>query len=307
MRISFPDTARPRQAAKNLSRVSPTKKLSEIQSVLAATLGYRDWYELTAARGSPVALAPTSPDALRIVGAVADALNISDTDALYALSKARLLAPKPWSMTEQLELQARLWRLRLFSGSKRGHAGTVVRDRGHGGDARAYLVSEGGLSRILLDTGLAHRASSELITPRKPLPDFVPARLWEPYGYWTLADGSEVLFSRDYFPLWRIANDIVERMEPWWWIDWTSQQYFTTASAAARWATGLTRDLAVAKLEKARIFELPKLVGAMPHIFAPGIEGFEQAVSKLGAATASTRALPTYARPNQLLRSDSRP
>jgi hypothetical protein len=35
-------------------------------------------------------------------------------------------------------------------------------------------------------------ADFELVTPRVPLEDFVPARLWLPYGYWTLATGPKL-------------------------------------------------------------------------------------------------------------------
>ena len=48
-----------------------------------------------------------------------------------------------------------------------------------------------------------------------------------PYGWWTLADGSEVLFSRTYTPLWhRDPSGVVTRADPSEWIHWTKQSWF---------------------------------------------------------------------------------
>ncbi len=58
----------------------------------------------------------------------------------------------------------------------------------------------------------------EVVTPRFPLPDFVPSRIWLPYGVWKLSDGSEVLFSRDYLPMWRVSSERTERLAPRLWI-----------------------------------------------------------------------------------------
>jgi hypothetical protein len=48
-----------------------------------------------------------------------------------------------------------------------------------------------------------------------------------PYGWWTLADGSEVLFSRTYTPLWhRDPSGVVTRADPSQWIHWVRQEWF---------------------------------------------------------------------------------
>jgi hypothetical protein len=145
------------------------------------------------------------------------------------------------------------------------------------------------------DTGMALRADFKVVTPRTPLPDFVPSRLWLPYGYWTLRDGSEVMFSRDYFPLWRIAQGAVERLDPWLWIkDKTAETHFTKAAATVVWAVGPARELALQHLVARRIFELPKLVDVMPHLFEPDVDKIADGVGRLHA-TGRSQPLPFYA------------
>lgn len=74
----------------------------------------------------------------------------------------------------------------------------MVIDKAYGSDTPAYLIRSGKPTYLLFDTGMGSRADFEVATPRKPLADFVSSRLWLPYGYWTLQDGSEVIFARDY-------------------------------------------------------------------------------------------------------------
>jgi hypothetical protein len=40
-----------------------------------------------------------------------------------------------------------------------------------------------------------------------PISQFKPLRLYLPYGRWTCKDGSEVLYNREYCPLWRRTKD----------------------------------------------------------------------------------------------------
>jgi hypothetical protein len=48
-----------------------------------------------------------------------------------------------------------------------------------------------------------------------------------PYGIWTTADGSQILFARDYIPLWiKTPDGKVSRIDPDAWVNWERQQYF---------------------------------------------------------------------------------
>ncbi len=134
--------------------------------------------------------------------------------------------------------------------------------------------------------------------PRIPLPDFVPSRLWLPYGYWTLRDGSEVIFARDYLPMWRIAQGTVERLDPWLWIKGISGEFhFIQSVATVVWASGPARELALRHLQDRRIFELPKLVDIMPHLFEVDVKTITDGVEKLREKRGTGQA-PDYAKLN---------
>tara|TARA_A100001391_G_scaffold65878_6_gene41528 strand:- start:2699 stop:3352 length:654 start_codon:yes stop_codon:yes gene_type:complete len=217
MRIQFPDLTRPKQVAKYLARASAELKLATVQEALARALGYRDWHELSITNdpnGLDAAAGPDLDAVLLMILDLADALGLPDGHVQYAISRARLLGATPWSIDENKVLRTSLWRRRVFGPPGRGKPGTVVKDKAHGSAAPAYLRYPGRPTHLLFDTGFGMRADFEVVTPRSALPDFVPSRIWLPYGVWQLTDGSEILFSRDYLPMWRISSDRTERLAP---------------------------------------------------------------------------------------------
>ncbi|MBF5095419.1 hypothetical protein F1643_14275 [Azospirillum sp. INR13] len=112
-----------------------------------------------------------------------------------------------------------IWRDRFFGPPGRGKAGTIVRVKAPGSNRTpAYLKSMGRPTHLFYDTGYGICADFEVVTPRVPLEDFAPSRLWLPYGYWTLKDGSTVTFARDYKPLWHVTDGGITRLDPWLWI-----------------------------------------------------------------------------------------
>jgi hypothetical protein len=305
MRIQFPDLVRPKQAAKNLVRLSSDLKLSAAHEALARVLGYRDWHELSisaCALTSSASHEVAAEDALHIVLGLADALGLPDPDVQYGISKARLLRDTPWSIEDQLGLRAKIWRRSLFGSPGRGKPGTVVRDRAHGANTPAYLRRSGRPTHLMFETGMGICADFEVVTPRTPLADFVPSRLWLPYSYWTLQDRSEVTFARDYLPMWRVAQGAVERLDPWLWINGiTAEYHFTTSLATVVWAGGPARELALHHLIKHRIFELPKLVDVMPYLFEADVESIADGVERLRGQNGDGKAPPAYAELNTRL------
>ena len=227
--------------AKYLARASADLKLATVHEALARALGYRDWYELSITTQPNGLAAPDLEEALRVILELADALGLPDSHVQYSVSKARLLRATLWSIDEHMFLRASIWRRRVFGTEGRGKPGTVVRDRANGS-----------------------------ASPSSPLPDFVPSRIWLPYGLWQLRDGSEVAFSRDYLPMWRISNDRTERLAPWLWIKDIAEEKYFASPGTAIWASGPARDGAVVYLQRHRIFELPILTDIMPHLFEPG-------------------------------------
>lgn len=301
MRIHFPDLVRPKQAAKYLARASARLKLATVHEELARALGYRDWHELAITSHPNSLAAPDRPNldgAVLTILALADALGLPDGDVQYAVSRARLLRATPWSNDEHILLRTSIWRRRVFGNSRRGKPGTVVRDKAYGSGAPAYLRYPGRPTYLLFDTGFGTRADFEVVTPRSPLPDFVPLRIWLPYGVWQLMDGSEVLFSRDYLPMWRISNGRTERLAPWLWIKDIAEEEHFASRGTAIWASGADRDSAVAYLQRHRIFELPMLTDIMPHLFEPQVESLQDGVARLYCARRDAEAPPPYAKLN---------
>jgi len=297
MRIPFPDLSRPKAAAKLLIRMSSSVQLSRAQEAIARATGYRDWYELTGV-GLPVPYRFDLSEAKDVVLTIADTLGLPPSDAQYAVAKARLLSRVPWSLDDHLTLTTMIWRERMFGEPARGKPGTVVRVHAHGRTRPAYLRRAGRPSYVLYDNGPGMCADFELVTPRVPLEDFVPARLWLPYGNWTLSDGSEVIFARDYLPMWRIAGESVERLDPWLWIEGTLQSHvFSASCGTVIWDRGPARELALDHLANRRIFELPRLVDAMPHLVESGVESTGRAVDALRCRVGGG-PVPSFARLN---------
>lgn len=306
MRISFCNIARPKAAAKQLSRLSPEVTLARAQEALARATGYRDWHELTGSGTSPVASDFSIPTLTPVVLSLVDTLGLEAGDVQFAISKARMVGPAPWSIADQTALHMAIVRDRFLGAPARGKPGTIVRAKAHGQTEIAYLIQPGRPTHLLFDHGKGERADFEVTTPRTPLADFLPTRLWLPYGYWTLRDGSEVAFARDYLPLWRIADGRVERVDPWLWINGKVAQRWFGGEADGRWWQQPARDNALAYLAKHRIFELPKLANGMRHVFEPGSETVQDAARRLFQNSADSVPLPEFAVLNSSLLHDWR-
>ncbi len=299
MRLHFTDTLRPKNAAKKLAAISPQVKLSAAQEALARALGYRDWHELEKSV-HPCAQTPSQFDhtvvAARIILKIVDQLGLPDGDVQFALSKSRVVTDSGWTIDDNLAIRAMIWRERVFGAPARGKPGTIIKVKPEGCPPEAaYLCHAGQPSSVIYDTGVGHCADFEVVTPRRPLPDFVPARLWLPYGFWTLDDGSEVIYARDYFPIWRVEASRIERLEPWYWIkNIVKEVNFSASLGPVDWAAGPARASALDHLANRRIRELPRLVDAMPHLFGSKVDSISSAVERLRKSNSNELALPPY-------------
>lgn len=298
MRISFLDLSRPKATAKALASLSPQLKLCRVQDVLAQVLLYRDWHDLSAnGRGNTPA---TADDAtlMHVITGLAAKLDLEAADVQHVVSKARLLSPGALPLETQLRLCTAIWR-RNLGALGRGKAGTMVKVKTHGTVEAAYLQEAGRPTFLLFDSGLGDRADFTVVTPREPPPDFLPSCLWLPYGYWILKDGSEIIFSRDYFPLWRVTDLSVERLDPWLWINGiTEQRHFANSAATNHWHYGSARELALRHLSERRISSLPRLVNVMAYLFEPGVRKLSHSVERLCVARGASARVPTYAHLN---------
>jgi hypothetical protein len=282
MRLPIHDLARPKSAAKRLAGLSADVTLSSAQTALARAIGYKDWRELQASVG-PCDAAPPPFDLVRavpVIGRVADALALDPGDVQFALGSSRMFGP--FALQDHLTIRAALWR-RTMGPPGRNKPGSVVRDKAYGPDGEAaYLVQPGRPTYLFFNGGPGSRGDFEVATPRSPLPDFVPARLWLPYGFWRLEDGSEVLYARDYLPLWRIQDGVVERVEPWLWVDTIrSEVNFAQAMGRTDWASAEVREVVLEHLDDRNVRGLPLLVEAWADLLTPGVRRVSGATLRL--------------------------
>lgn len=275
MRISLPNATRPKKAAKHMVRLLGVP-LAQSQQGVARACGYRDWHELEGG----LAGSPPSPLDQELADdefvqrhaqlslGLAVALGIPDGDAQYALSAARLTGDRLPSLADQIAIRLACFRATSMPPAaprKPGAVGTlkspslngevvILREFGK----PTHVVSHGSSSSVVADF--------EYITPKVALPLFLPMRLYMPYGYWTETDGSEVVFSRDYKPMWRIRPDrLVERVEPWLWIQQVRQTYLWKVGDEP-WNDPEVAVRLESWLAKRGILGLPVLADALPAL-----------------------------------------
>lgn len=119
---------------------------------------------------------------------------------------------------------------------------------------------------LLTDGGTATAMGFEVTVPRTSIKDFVPMRLRLPYGEWREKDGTRVLFSRDYCPLWKIAPDGKPAADdPWRLVKHVQQSWFWKDHNTP-WRNRETLKRMEGLLAELGIGELPKLVQAIHHM-----------------------------------------
>jgi hypothetical protein len=249
MRFHFPNLERPKKAAKRIAdRLAGGFTLSKVQQGLSIVLGYRDWHELELAHaGAPPTPLDQTLDAdafhLRtadLVLKLAASLGISESEAQYVLIAARLAGDRIITLEDELAVRMTCWRAKA-AWLDVGNAGAVVRLRFPASGPRrlGFLTADfdPGKSpvQIVSDNFFGICARNELAMPRQPLAPFMPLRLKLCYGAWTEADGSKVLFSRDYAPMWRLRDGCPpQQVSPFDWIR-IEQEVWFWEDATAPW------------------------------------------------------------------------
>ena len=274
MRFYFPNLTRPKKAAKHLSAVFPEIPLSSIQRAIAMACGYRDWHELEIGHA---AAEPSVLDEHLTEGAfqergitlsrsLAALLNVHDGDVQAALSGLRLTGNRTFTYEDHEVIRTACWRAGPIPWQGGRHPGVIFRIKSAGfskTELHWWRKSSGGVRFLDHSTTNGLVATFEAVVPRTRMKDFVPRRFWLPYGWMDMKDGSRVLFSRDYLPLWRIADGKVERLKPTANMSaFLERQWFREGDGP--WSYGPAREAAERMLEDYGITALPRLADVLP-------------------------------------------
>jgi hypothetical protein len=266
MRILYRDLETAKSIAKRLGRETKAR-LSQCQEVLAAASGYSDWHELHHVRnteGSPIETLDLGQLA-NFEARLSKGLNANVGDVQHALSCSPAIPRARFGLAEHVSLRAAAFRLTEIPDPGRRKPGAVGKFKS---DGKPLILRHFGrpVSCITDRSANVAVADFEFVTPRTPLPLFIPARLYLAYGIWTEPDGSKVLFSRDYMPLWRLKDDErPERLSPVEWINYTEQRWFWT-DANAPWDNVQRMREHVRRLEDFGVKGVPKLVEVLPTL-----------------------------------------
>lgn len=301
MRIYYPNLSRPKKAAKRLRDHFPNIHLATAQEAIAQTVGYRDWHELEKCHknNEPSPLDQVLPEAdfrFRMISccvSLSRLLGIADGDIQFIIADLRLSGDRSFTEDDQHAIRIACWRNgpMPYRPKRQRGATFLMKEKGYA-PCQAYWRSMDAHTEVvyfICDTAFECLcASFEAITPRTPVRDFVPLRLWLPYGWWTLTDGSEILFSRDYKPLWKIyPSGTVERTPSSLWVTGIQDQRWFTKETGTPWYRGEAKMAAENRLRVRGISKLPKLVDAMPLLMENDEENIRTAAKKLDESASS--------------------
>jgi hypothetical protein len=138
-------------------------------------------------------------------------------------------------------------------GTKQLAPGTLVRVKPWGNEL-AIVMSHDRAMVLYTHTGSACVARHEVSVCRDQsgAASFKPMRLFLPYGKWVCPDGSEVLYNRDYCPLWAKKPDgTVEALDPdtWVTIETQAESYFNDGNSPW-WGDKRTMEIGMAVLKE---------------------------------------------------------
>lgn len=273
MSTHTPDQNAFKRAAQALSKLSGASSLSTCQTALAQASGHRDLHHLQAlqAKMHHPAEASVATQA-KIVSRLRQTCELRVGDVFEALTRNRFFGASPDPETALVAREV------LFAADyaslSRNDPGTPCRMKPAGSrGTRALLVQRGegseGLTRVMTDHGIITCVSREAPAHRDGH-FFVPLRFWAPYGVWTEADGSKVLFSRDYCPLWKIQEGRAPvRDDPDRGVSFVRQEWFFDEDSF-RGPVDAVTSKSFDILRDHRVVSLPRLVEWVPECLATG-------------------------------------
>lgn len=266
MRMHYQNVEIAKSAARKIAGLTELK-LSECQSALASSSGYVDWHELeeVSAQASGVnGLRPDYEMVATLISGLTGKLGAAAGDIQHALSHTPII-PRDWTLLDRMHLRAAVFRQMDIPDPGRRQPGAMGRFKY---DRRPLILQSFGELTFCVSDGSPSIAMAdfEYVSPRTSVPLLIPSRLYLAYGQWTEADGSKVLFSRDYIPLWRVrAGGSVERVSPRLWIDYVEERWFW-GDHNSPWDKKLLQHNELARLSSYGVRGVPKLVEILPRL-----------------------------------------
>jgi hypothetical protein len=164
----------------------------------------------------------------------------------------------------------------IMEKSRRLSPGTFVTKRG---SKKLIMVFSHSLQSKIVegysDAGYFCAGRHEVTLVKEPVEvaEFKPLRLFLPYGKWSCADGLEVLFNRDYCPIWvRHAQGVVSAVSPSASFNYKdSEFYFDDRSAPYYCGNKKHFRACVSVLEEWGVAEIfPEIFNLIPEAIATG-------------------------------------
>lgn len=273
MTMFTPNWAAFKRAAQGISKLPGMGPLSAAQNHLARACGHRDFFHAQKAQQPAAAQVNASIETqVSVISRLHTYTSLQTGHLLAVLTQARFFSPNP-NAESSLDVRAALFE-QLFPASDRNAIGSPCRINAQGyGNARAMVVRRGdgpeGGSQAMFDHGIIRCVSREIPAHRTGHL-FIPLRFWMPYGFWEENDGSKVLFSRDYCPLWKISEERAPvRDDPDRWVRWTRQDwFFDESSFRAETDQVIAKGLKI--LREHRVTSVPRLVEWFPECLSKG-------------------------------------
>jgi hypothetical protein len=285
MRLQFKNTVRVKKLAKSLADKSELKhgQALDVVSQLCGCLNYNELQNLIDSQSDKILpdIVLSVQQRATLIGKLVTEAKINAGDAIDILENSRLLGNKSIGMKELIAVRTELFSLEYqkISGKRvKGEVGKVRNLMSR--ESVAILRKFDRPTRVITHKSAnSSVADFEYTSPRIQLPFFIPMRLYLPYGHWIEKDGSWVLFSRDYFPLWRISKPHApERLDPSERINFDSSNYYW-GEHRVPWSDKALYDDLIEELENHGIRSLPRSVEILKLILEDdSIADFKDAV-----------------------------
>jgi hypothetical protein len=285
------------KAAKMLSRESATSQ-SQCRETISKAIGYNDYYdlrqnELSKLGVNNLATSHSTEVETTITALISSQLDVSPVTAQHILANTLFNNGQPPNIDHALKVISGAFERTVLPQQGKRQSGQVGKLKTHGRDGEHVILRNfGGVTHVINhQTANAIVADFEYVSPTIPLPLFIPMRLYMPYGIWTEHDGSRVLFSRDYFPMWRLRKGKTpERMKPWERINYREETWFLSEEDMP-WYNSNNFTVCLRLLEQEGIRSFPLLLDALPLIIKNNsVSDFQDAVKALETPTDTSQS-----------------